>query len=135
MYKVKSKDNYGETEVLHRKEILDRKESFQDDDSLSNESGSVTKEDIFVVRESRNVQNVSTCEDNKNRCVQNSDERNAASVAYNISNSTEENVLYKTNEVNPTEIDNENVLKRSNRSTVGKHSNHSNYLDRYYHST
>ena len=55
VYKVRSLDNYGETKVLHRKEILDTKESFQDDDSLSNESGSDTEEDIFVVRESRNV--------------------------------------------------------------------------------
>ena len=60
---------------MQRKEILDTKEYFQDDDSFSNEYGSDIEEDIFVVRESRNVPDVSTCEVDKNRYVQNSDER------------------------------------------------------------
>ena len=47
MYKVRSVDNYGETKVLHRNYILDTNESFQDDDSLGNESGSDTEEEFF----------------------------------------------------------------------------------------
>ena len=47
VYKVRSIDNYNETKVLHRKEILDTKESFQDDGSLSNQSGSDTEENIL----------------------------------------------------------------------------------------
>ena len=108
--------------MVKQRFCIDTKESFQNDYSLSNESGSDTEEDIFVVRESRNVPDVSTCEDDKNRYAQNSDERNAASVADNISNSTGKNVSNKTNEVNPIEIDNGHVLSRSKGSTAEKHS-------------
>ena len=72
-----------------------------------------------MVRESRDVSDVSICEDDKNRYIQNTDERNVASVAdIKISNWTEEK-----NEAILTEFDNKNVLRISNRSTAGKHVN------------